>query len=1185
MENLKLGWIKSNWKGIFILSILTVIIFNASLSGDNAGDDKLSRYAVFNLKKIDTNKAKDFLLQIGVENISELPKPNTILVTAEPADLLRAKSLLKLIDSEKNYGIRKIKGVENIKDIPRPEVLTDFFDDIEFGTFFDRPVADVDSAIVDKFGDDIIIVAPENSVSLVSDKVMELMSSEGKAKKEMEKLEKQAAEQKKVEKPQTEEKIEKETKLQEKQKADKKQPEKEVEEFAPKSKGQEDDVLDILLQEMKEAEEELKKTEKKPEITKLEPEEERVIEDFEDKAAEPNKTEQKEVAKKPEVERQLEIEEAKKKIELEKAEVEKEPETAKEGRYEVLKEDEDELVTPLWKIEESKVDLKKGRIVFGPNKPAEKKEPRDYGPEKFELEDGTLDLALPEKLRIEDLLGLVGQYLNLDYMYDPTVVKGEVALKLRGPIKVKDLYPLLESVLKFKGYVMSRKGNLVTIVPKEEVFQIDPELIKDHEELEVGDVMVTRVYHLDYVDTGDARNLLEGMQLGTEINEIPEKKTIIVTEYAYRMKRVEELLNLIDKPGKKKEFRFRQLQYTMAENMAPKLEELARNLEEISITVAEPDKEEPKTARERAAEARKRRSQRGRPQPDQQQEAEKAGRGVYLDYDERTNMVLMIGLQEDLDVVERLIDTLDVKKLDLRVLRSYEIQNVGADEVVDKLAELGIISEGTDREMDYDRSRSRSTRQRRSPRDRPEQTAAAQTTGEEYETPLTEEPDVVIIESTNSLLVNATAEQHAQIATIVAYVDSEPLEESIPYVVYPLENQDPEELAGVLTDLIKETVSEQQEKDKDQKVVRTTKTMESRTEEDIVIVPDPMTYSLIVYANKKNQQWISSLITQLDEYRPQVLLDVTLVEITKDDLFKSDIDLLTKSYGGRTGTLGQLNSQEFSTSRLMDAKSGLGGSNEDPEYLTVFLNSSKTQILLDLVERKSYGRIMSRPKLLVNDNQEGEIKTQNTISVAQVSSDTQIPEQGSAITSTDVSFNDYESGVTLKIKPHISKGDMLRLEIELNRTDFELQENVEITTAEGKQEFPSPPNRLSTDVTTVGTIPDKQTIILGGLETIDQDKGHSKVPILGDIPLIGGLFRTISNSDNQSRLYVFVRASIIRPGDQIEGIEDIKDVSNKNRKAFEDLEGSFQQMEDWPGVEPEPMDPVNVLEKDFDYQK
>ncbi|MHC5200177.1 MAG: type II secretion system protein GspD, partial [Planctomycetota bacterium] len=190
-------------------------------------------------------------------------------------------------------------------------------------------------------------------------------------------------------------------------------------------------------------------------------------------------------------------------------------------------------------------------------------------------------------------------------------------------------------------------------------------------------------------------------------------------------------------------------------------------------------------------------------------------------------------------------------------------------------------------------------------------------------------------------------------------------------------------------------------------------------------------------------------------------------------------------------------------------------------------------------------------------------------------------------TVTDIVFEDYTAGVTLNITPHISKGDMLRLEITLNRTDFKENSNVEIKETDTSippktitKEFPSPPDRISTDLMTVSTVPDGTTIILGGLESVAQSKLVKKVPILGDLPLVGGLFRDIDDSDSVGKLYVFVRANIIRPGDQVEGLEDIRRVSGKYREEFEEMEEKFQSMQDWPGIDSPPMDPVKVLEDD-----
>ena len=97
--------------------------------------------------------------------------------------------------------------------------------------------------------------------------------------------------------------------------------------------------------------------------------------------------------------------------------------------------------------------------------------------------DDVIELTLPEKINLAQLIDLVGEYLHLDCMYDPERIGNQVVTlklhsKLRSEITVKDLYSLLETILKFKGLVMTRyDGNLVTIVPAAEAMDVDPEFL------------------------------------------------------------------------------------------------------------------------------------------------------------------------------------------------------------------------------------------------------------------------------------------------------------------------------------------------------------------------------------------------------------------------------------------------------------------------------------------------------------------------------------------------------------------------------------------------------------------------------------------------------------------------------------------------------------------------------------
>jgi MSHA biogenesis protein MshL len=181
--------------------------------------------------------------------------------------------------------------------------------------------------------------------------------------------------------------------------------------------------------------------------------------------------------------------------------------------------------------------------------------------------------------------------------------------------------------------------------------------------------------------------------------------------------------------------------------------------------------------------------------------------------------------------------------------------------------------------------------------------------------------------------------------------------------------------------------------------------------------------------------------------------------------------------------------------------------------------------------------------------------------------------------STSVQMQSYQSGVTLDIQPHISKGDQLQLKITLSRIDAIRQLDYNIEVSGDVLKGPTPPNLINTDVTTIVTVPDNMTIILGGLEKLDQSKKGSKVPFLGDVPIVGGLFKNTDNSDIQARLYVFLKAHIIRPGEQNTGESKMRMVSLKNRAEFEKHEKEMQDAQDWAGIKPKPMDPNTVLEE------
>ncbi|MGD2094435.1 MAG: hypothetical protein PVH77_05445, partial [Phycisphaerales bacterium] len=376
-----------------------------------------------------------------------------------------------------------------------------------------------------------------------------------------------------------------------------------------------------------------------------------------------------------------------------------------------------------------------------------------------ELQNGEdmLDMALPEKISLIQLLDLVGECLDLDYVYDPGSIENQsVALKLRGDLqgemKVKNLYTLLETVLKFKGLAMIRREEkLVAIVPISKALDTDPQLVDvQNKTVQAGDVVVTRVFELQYVDVANVTTLLQNMKLGVAVTPLEEAQRLIVTCYAHRMGRIEQLVNMVNRPGRARECRFRRLQYVTASPLIGKIRTLAQELQGISITSASPAaKPPPQPVKILSASLNSVESNAVEPKP---------RRPVYLDTDERTNRILMIGYEEELSLIEELVDVLDVAQEDLRAPRVYDIKNVKAQAVLDKLNKLEVLGGST------------------TPA-RPSvgvSSTPPTTDGIAGDDVLTEKPLVAVLEATNQLLIKATREQHAQVNEFLDYIDVSP---------------------------------------------------------------------------------------------------------------------------------------------------------------------------------------------------------------------------------------------------------------------------------------------------------------------------------------------------------------------------------------------------------------------------
>ena len=295
---------------------------------------------------------------------------------------------------------------------------------------------------------------------------------------------------------------------------------------------------------------------------------------------------------------------------------------------------------------------------------------------------------------------------------------------------------------------------------------------------------------------------------------------------------------------------------------------------------------------------------------------------------------------------------------------------------------------------------------------------------------------------------------------------------------------------------------------------------------------DELNNALIVAAPTAVIREIKSVVAQLDRSRPQVLIEAVIAELSEDQAreLSSQLAYSSKNRGGYLTNF----------DGLLATLAGVGLSSVDPTAAELSLIPNKVLalagdfdpdtgkgigLLIQALKTDGSTKILSTPSVVTLDNEEA------TLTVGE-----EVPFQTGSFTSSNngsnnpfTTINREEVGIKLKVKPQISKGDSVRLEIE--------QESSKVKVGSGGVGLQT--TSKSTMKTNV-LIQDGEMLILGGLIEDQTGGSATKVPLLGDIPLLGRLFRSSSKTDSQSVLMMFIRPTIIRTADDARKLSDSK---------------------------------------------
>jgi general secretion pathway protein D len=271
------------------------------------------------------------------------------------------------------------------------------------------------------------------------------------------------------------------------------------------------------------------------------------------------------------------------------------------------------------------------------------------------------------------------------------------------------------------------------------------------------------------------------------------------------------------------------------------------------------------------------------------------------------------------------------------------------------------------------------------------------------------------------------------------------------------------------------------------------------------VVVDPNTNTLIVMAEPAVQKVYQELIERLDRRRPQVLIEVTLVSLDTSGGFSLGVEYSRSDESGKANTL------TFSSFGLSEVDKATGSLDLIPGlgFNGTVISADIADVVVRALSNNGRAKVISAPRILVNDNATGNLTS---------ASDAPFTSVNASSTVSTTSFGGFESaGTTIDVTPHISEGDHLSLEYSVTLSSF----------GEGGSEGVPPPRQRS-ELSSEVTVPDGNTIIVGGLNSSNYSETIQKIPLLGDIPGLEYLFSSRSNNTAESTLFVFIRPVILR---------------------------------------------------------
>jgi len=321
-------------------------------------------------------------------------------------------------------------------------------------------------------------------------------------------------------------------------------------------------------------------------------------------------------------------------------------------------------------------------------------------------------------------------------------------------------------------------------------------------------------------------------------------------------------------------------------------------------------------------------------------------------------------------------------------------------------------------------------------------------------------------------------------------------------------------------------------------------------EGQVTVASDKATNSLIIVASPSDYETVKDVIQKLDIRRRQVYVEAAIIEMSLTKMRDVGFEFLYAPQEIQTGTgapttplggtnFGNIANVAANGPAALAQMSGLAVGVIKGTFTyngATFLNVSA---LLHALQNDGNVNVLSTPNILTTDNQKAEIMVGQNIPI--IAGSTSSAATGGNI---QTQINRQDVGIKLQITPQITSDDNVRLEVKQEISDV-------IQTAGLNANVLGPStSKRSADTTVV--IKDRQTMVIGGLIRDNVTSNTSKVPLLGDIPLLGWLFKTQTTSIEKTNLMIFITPYIIK------NEADVAELTKKKGDALEKFRDEYK---------------------------